>query len=68
MARTGHTVNPMNSQSLKRTKIEARVAFLQTRTDELGHYLPETYQMLIEEMDRQQRDQIALKIQELYSL
>ena len=48
-------------------QIQNRIAFLQEQLDSLAHYLPETYQFLMAEMDLQQRDLMALKIQDFYS-
>ena len=47
-------------------QVQARIDFLQTQLDSLDHYLPETYQLLMQEMDLQQRDLMALKIQDFY--
>lgn len=48
-------------------QIQKRLEFLQTQIDSLDHYLPETYQFLMAELDCQQRDLMALKIQDFYS-
>ena len=48
-------------------QVQARINFLQTQLDSLDHYLPETYQLLMQEMDLQQRDLVELKIQDFYS-
>lgn len=48
-------------------QIQKRLEFLQTQIDSLDHYLPETYQFLMAELDAQQRDLMALKIQDFYS-
>ena len=48
-------------------QVQARIDFLQTQLDSLDHYLPETYQLLLKEMDLQHRDLIELKIQDFYS-
>ena len=42
------------------------INFLQNEIDSLPAYLPETYQLLMEEMDHQQRDLMTLKIQSFY--
>jgi len=47
-------------------QIQCRIAFLQEQLDSLEHYLPETYQYLMNEMDTQQRNLMALKIQSYY--
>jgi len=54
----------MNPSALD--QIQERLAFLQEQLDSLEHYLPETYQFLMAEMDHQQRDLMALKIQTFY--
>ena len=47
-------------------QIQQRINFIQQQLDSLEHYLPETYQFLMEEMDCQQREMMQLKIQEFY--
>jgi hypothetical protein len=47
-------------------QIQIRIAFLQEQLDSLEHYLPETYQFLMNEMDTQQRKLMELKIQLYY--
>ena len=37
-----------------RQRLESKIAFLQQQLDSLEHYLPETYQYLMEQMDSQQ--------------
>ena len=46
--------------------IEASINFIQQQLDSLEHYLPETYQFLMEEMDCQQQALMQLKIREFY--
>jgi hypothetical protein len=48
-------------------QVQARISFLQTQLDSLDHYLPETYQFLMAELDLQQRDLMELKIQDFYN-
>ena len=47
-------------------QVQCRIAFLQEQLDSLEHYLPETYQYLMNEMDTQQRCLMELKIQSYY--
>ena len=47
-------------------QIQQRLNFIQQQLDSLEHYLPETYQYLMEEMDCQQRNLIELKIKDFY--
>ena len=51
---------------LQKEHIEASVNFIQQQLDSLEHYLPETYQFLMEEMDSQQRNLIELKVKDFY--
>jgi hypothetical protein len=56
----------MNQISSNHQRLESMIASLQRQLDSLDHYLPETYQYLMNEMDLQQRDLMALKIQDFY--
>ena len=47
-------------------RVQCRIAFLQQQLDSLEHYLPETYQYLMNEMYTQQRVLMELKIQSYY--
>lgn len=47
-------------------QVQCRIAFLQQQLDSLEHYLPETYQFLMNEMDTQQQKLMELKIQFYY--
>ena len=47
-------------------QVQCRIAFLQQQLDSLEHYLPETYQYLMNEMDAQQRIFMELRIQSYY--
>ena len=47
-------------------QVQCRIAFLQEQLDSLEHYLPETYQYLMNEMDTQQRVLMELKISSYY--
>ena len=47
-------------------QIQQRINFIQQQLDLLEHYLPETYQFLMEEMDSQQRNLIELKVNDFY--
>lgn len=43
-----------------------RVEFILLQLDSLEHYLPETYQMLMDELDQQQKAIKRLEIQDFY--
>jgi hypothetical protein len=47
-------------------QIQQRITFLQEQLDSLEHYLPETYQFLMAEMDYQQRQLMEIRIQDFY--
>ena len=47
-------------------QVQQRINFLQKELDSLEHYLPDTYQFLMAEMDNQQRELVTIKIQEFY--
>ena len=57
----------MNHLSSERQKLESKIAFLQQQLDSLDHYLPETYQFLISEMDAQQVLLKQLEVQEHFA-
>ena len=48
-------------------RLESKIAFLQQQLDSLDHYLPSTYQFLIEEMDSQQILLKHLQVQEHFA-
>jgi hypothetical protein len=52
----------MNSKG----QIEERIAFLQDQLSALDHYLPETYQVIMGELDKNMRMLVTLGIKELY--
>jgi len=47
-------------------QVQQRINFLQKELDSLEHYLPDTYQFLMEEMDSQQRNLTELKVKDFY--
>ena len=47
-------------------QVQQAINFLQKELDSLEHYLPDTYQFLMAEMDNQQRELVAIKIQDFY--
>ena len=50
----------------QKEQIEASINFIQQQLDALEHYLPETYQYLMEEMDSRQPNLIELKVKDFY--
>ena len=53
--------------SSERQRLESKIAFLQQQLDSLDHYLPETYQFLMAEMDSQQVLLKQLEVQEHFA-
>ena len=51
----------------ERQRLESKIAFLQQQLDSLDHYLPETYQYLMEAMDTQQVLLKHLQVQEHFA-
>lgn len=47
-------------------RIQERITFLEEQLDSLDHFLPETYQYLMAELDLQQRELMEHKIQDFY--
>ena len=47
-------------------KIQERISFLEDQLASLDHYLPDTYQLLIQELDAQHHDLMTIKIQTFY--
>ena len=58
----------MNQYASDRHKLESKIEFLNQQIDLLNHYLPETYQYLIEEMDNQQVLLKQLEVQERFAI
>ena len=56
----------MNHPASDRQRLESKITFLQQQLDSLEHYLPETNQYLMSEMDTQHRCLMELKIQTYY--
>jgi hypothetical protein len=46
--------------------VEGRIEFLQEQLNSLDHYLPETYQFLMAELDSQQRILMEIRIHQFY--
>ena len=57
----------MNPLSSERQKLESKITFLQQQLDSLDHYLPDTYQYLMEQMDSQQVLLKQLEVQEHFA-
>jgi len=57
----------MSHPSSERQRLESKIAFLQQKLDSLDHYLPDTYQYLMEQMDSQQVLLKQLEVQERFA-
>ena len=53
--------------SSERQKLESKITFLQQQLDSLEHYLPDTYQYLLIEMDAQQVLLKRLEVQDHFA-
>ncbi len=58
----------MNQYASDRQKLESKIEFLNQQIDLLNHYLPDTYQYLLEEMDNQQVLLKWLEVQERFAI
>lgn len=47
-------------------QIQKRLEFLQNQIDSLEHYLPETYQFLMAELDCQHKELMRIRVQDFY--
>jgi len=58
----------MNQYASDRQKLESKIEFLNQQIDLLNHYLPDTYQYLLAEMDNQQMLLKQLAVQERFAI
>jgi hypothetical protein len=58
----------MNHPATDRQRLESKITFLQQQLDSLDHYLPETYQYLMEQMDAQQMLLKRLAVQQHFAV
>lgn len=49
-------------------QVLAKIDFLETQLENLHHYLPETYNFLLEQLDQQQRLLAELEVQETFNM
>ena len=56
-----------NSSDSPRDLIQSKVQFLETQLQELNHYLPETYEYLMSELDHQRRLLAELSFNEYFA-
>ena len=54
-------INKVNKQ-----QIQAKIEFLETQLESLNHYLPETYEFLMHELDLQKRTLAEFEVREFY--
>ena len=48
-------------------QVLAKIDFLETQLTDLNHYLPETYEYLLEKLDQQKRILAELEVAEVFS-
>lgn len=56
-----------NSSDFLKDVIQSKVQFLETQLLELNHYLPETYEFLMSELDHQRRLLAELSVNEYFA-
>ena len=56
-----------NSSDSPKDLIQSKVQFLETQLQELNHYLPETYEFLMSELDHQRRLLAELSVNEYFA-
>ena len=56
-----------NQDSTIKSKIQQKIRFLEDQLISLDHYLPETYDYLMQELDIQRRLLVVLEVLETYS-
>ena len=56
-----------NSSDSTKDLIQSKVQFLETQLQELNHYLPETYEYLMSELDHQRRLLAELSVNEYFA-
>jgi hypothetical protein len=58
-------MTPPSDNALK-TSIQNKIRFLEDQLISLDHYLPETYEFLMKELDQQRRQLTELEVQETF--
>ena len=57
---------PPSSISALKTRITSKIQFLENQLVSLDHYLPETYEYLMAELDLQRRQLAEIEVQETF--
>ena len=52
----------------RREEVQDRITFLEKQLEELNHYLPQTYELLMYELDCQRYELAQLDIQSAYAV
>lgn len=55
-----------NQESTRKSRIQQKIEFLEDKLVSLDHYLPETYDYLIQELDIQRRLLAELEVSETF--
>jgi hypothetical protein len=56
-----------NSSDCYKSRTQAKILFLETQLQELNHYLPETHEYLMSELDTQKRLLAELSVNEYFA-
>ena len=57
-----------SNKQARRDQIQSRISFLEEQLEGLNHYLPQTYELLIYELDCQKCELAQLDIQTAYAV
>ena len=52
---------------MNQEQVQSRITFLEDQLNSLEHYLPETYQYLMAQLDCQQRNLMELRVKQFYN-
>ncbi len=55
-----------SSNHTRKPRIQSKIRFLEEQLDSLDHYLPETYDYLMAELDQQRRQLAEIEAQETF--
>ena len=55
-----------NQQNTVKTRVQQKIRFLEDQLVALDHYLPETYDYLMQELDLQRRHLAELEVTEIF--
>ena len=66
MKNTSSSLSDEQETSIELLQCQERIAFIIRQIESLEHYLPETYQMLMDELDQQYKQLKILEVKDFY--